>query len=99
MHGFLGKRSPSSSSEELSEELASDEVWSGNGSDGVPKGKKKQKLDIWSRIVRPDDKEETHNPEYSVQRDLLRYERSHLPVAGNRQTRQSQGLIHATHGL
>ena len=78
MSRFLSKRSPTSSSEDLYEEMASEESLSSEGSVYAQKRRKKERLDLWTRIVRPDGNDEAQDPEYSLQKDMLAFEKNQL---------------------
>ena len=66
---FLGKRSPTTSSEDLDYGSSSDEEESDYGDDGAKKKKKKFEEGRWSRIVKPDDNAAGHGREHSLQVD------------------------------
>ena len=66
---FLGKRSSTTSSEDLDYGSSSDEEESDYGDDRAKKRKKKFEEGRWSRIVKPDDNVAGHGREHSLQVD------------------------------
>ena len=66
---FLGKRSPTTSSEDLEYGSSSDEEESDYGDDKAKKKRKKFEEGRWSRIVKPDNNVAGRGHEHSLQDD------------------------------